>query len=205
MRAEADLASILLRSVSHEETAEHRRVLASWHAPAAFDAAVSEFKRRLTHAEFFNVPALGFLRDAWTLGRFACLAPEVVSVRMEPSEFPDGYAKLKTGDTLEIEVTEALMPDRRRGEEFLPGMPTVTHDPGEEWDRRLDALPGVLDATIARKAGKRYSRSLTLLVYLNISAYGHREDEMIGAIAEVRERWCSHFAGVRILWQDHLV
>lgn len=191
-----------LTSVTDDEVAAVRAGLTEWQSPDAFNGLLSGFVDRLTRGEFFNVPALAFLRDAWTLGKFGNLA-RADAVRLSPESFPDGYADIGE-KRLDIEITEAIMPDRRRGQEFLPGTPQMVEDPGHEWDRRIDALPGVLADTILRKAQKRYSLAPTLVVYLNITAYGHRDEECRTAIRGAISAYSGSFACLYVIWQNEL-
>lgn len=191
-----------LTSVTQADVAALRSDLTGWQPPAEFRGKVLRFRERVTRGEFFNVPALGFLRDAWTLGKFGELA-DAEHVRLSADSFPDGHAKLGTR-VLDIEITEAIMPDRRRGQEFLPGTPQAVEDPGHEWDRRIDALPEVLRQTIERKVSKAYATRPSLVVYLNITAYRHREDECLKAIARHIEHHRPSFAGLYVIWQDQL-
>jgi hypothetical protein len=176
--------------------------LACWQTPDDFNGEVSAFIKPLSRGEFFNVPALAFLRDAWTLGKFASLAG-AEAVKLSLDNFPDGHTKLGS-EQLDIEITEAIMPDRRRGQEFLPGSPQMEEDPGHEWDRRISALPQVLLSTVRKKAMKAYSAKPTLVVYLNISAYGHRAGECRAAIRATIRAFSASFAGLYVLWGDEL-
>lgn len=191
-----------LTSVTPDEVKQHRAALSAWQPPATFAARNSRFIDRLTRGEFFNVPALGFLRDAWTLSKFGALA-KAEEVRLSLESFPDGHASV-AGQVLDIEITEAIMPGRRRGQEFLPDGPQMEEDPGHEWDRRIDALPGVLQYAIQRKAAKAYGNSPTLLVYLNITAYRYREKECLEAISRLIAQHGANFAGLYVIWQGEL-
>lgn len=194
-----------LSSFSMEDIASIKASLGEWQSPDEFVGCVSEAFEKVTPSEIFNIPALAFLRDAWTLGQFAKLSCcDSVQLAAPLEQFPDGRVRVKS-ETHEIEVTEALMPDRRRGEEFAPGAPAMRDDPGSEWDRRLDALPSVLERTILRKAKKAYSIKPYLVVYLNISAYHHRDEEMRAAISEIKIKYCPEFSGLYILWQGELI
>lgn len=191
-----------LRSVPSDEVTACKVALQSWQNPSTFWEVSAALRQRLKREEFFNIPALAFLREAWTLGRFATLSG-AESVRLGDDRFPDGF--VRTGaQVTEVEVTEAIMPDRRRGLEFLPGTPQVEEDPFEEWTRRLNALPAVLAKTVENKANKSYAGRPALVVYLNISAYGHRDAEMITAIEGVLSQLGGRFGSLHVLWQGRL-
>lgn len=191
-----------LRSVPPEEVEACKLALQSWQEPGAFCDTSAALRQRLNREEFFNIPALSFLREAWTLGHFATLSG-AESVRLGDDRFPDGF--VRTGEWVTaVEVTEAIMPDRRRGLEFLPGTPQIEEDPFEEWTRRLNALPAVLAQTIQKKASKGYDGRPALVVYLNITAYGHRDAEMIAAIEAILSQFADRFGGLHVLWQGRL-
>lgn len=74
----------------------------------------------------------------------------------------------------------------------------------EQWTRRINALPGVLAKTVLKKANKAYDGRPALVVYLNITAYGHRDAEMIAAIEAVQSQFAGRFGGLYVLWQGRL-
>lgn len=191
-----------LESVTKDEVAKFQDSLCNWTKPDEFASAVDGFRRRFSRGEFFNVPALGFLREAWTLGKFANLATAEL-LRLESGVFPDGHVRC-FGRELAVEVTEALMADRRRGQEFLPGDAQIEEDPPHEWDRRLDALPTALNNVILLKVAKTYANPPTLLVYLNINAYDHRKTECQSVIRSIIEQHAQSFAGLFVLWGEEL-
>lgn len=147
-------------------------------------------------------PGASFPAGSLDAGRFATLS-DAESVRLGDDRFPDGFVRMGRR-VIEVEVTEAIMPDRRRGLEFLPGTPQIEEDPFEEWTRRLNALPAVLAKTVLKKANKSYAGRPVLVVYLNITAYGHREAEMIVAIEAVLLQFAGRFGGLHVLWQGRL-
>lgn len=194
-----------LRSFTPSELMEKRLSLTTWQSPDGFRTAVDELFDQVTAEEFFSVSALGFFRDAWTLSRFAHLIG-ATKVRLSGTreQFPDGHVEVD-GKKLQIEIAEAILPGRRRAEEFHRDAPTLIDDPSEQWDLRLDALPGTLEKAIKRKLNKHYTPAPTLVVYLNITAYGHRDAEMRSAIRRVKQLYNPMFEGLHILWQGELL
>lgn len=139
-----------------------RLKLAAWHSPSAFGDAVCEFHKRCRSREIFNDPGLSFLLDAWTLAEFACRKGNIDQVRMaDPNEqWPDGYI-LVQGKIHNVEVTTALFPGRKMGEEYQFSQ-TTRLDSVEDWMVRANALPQALERAISRKAAKRYGSPVTL-------------------------------------------
>ncbi|WP_156648002.1 hypothetical protein [Methylobacterium sp. Leaf88] len=185
--------------------AEIRANLSIWMTPVAFDKQVREVADAVGPYTIFRSPKWSFWRDAWTLSQFASLShADAVCLSGSTEQFPDGHVR-RGGDVFGVEVTEAMMPGRRRAEEFSLSAPALREDPGEEWDRRLNALPDVLDSAISRKISKLYGAKPTLVVYLNISAYGHRDSEMRSAIGQAKAKYVDQFSDLYVLWQSELV
>lgn len=183
-----------------------REKLSAWSTPADFEAVVEELRERVGAYTIFRKPMWSFWRDAWTLGRFAHLiGADAVQFPPVTEQYPDGRVKVGS-ETWDVEVTEAMMPDRRRANEYAPDAPTVRPDPVEGWDTRLDNLPHVLDRVIRQKANKQYKPPPTLVVYLNIGAYGdYREAETRSCVAETKAQYAGGFAAIHILWGQELM
>jgi hypothetical protein len=191
----------LVITISRDELLREYDNLSKWHTPDEFCTAVDALTQRVPPREKFNNPAMGFLLEAWALGCFARLrAVNRVRLAGRKSQFPDGYVEIG-GSVSEVEIAEASEPGRRRGLEYqFDGEILIEDDPAEDWDRRLDALPGALETTLRKKVAKRYQPPPILLLYLNISAYGHRDREMLSAIRQIKTKYAAHFAGLHILW-----
>jgi hypothetical protein len=187
------------------ERAAARLKLAAWHLPSAFGNAVCKFHKRCRSREIFNDPGLSFLLDAWSLAEFARRKGDIDQVRMaDPNEqWPDGYI-LVQGEVHNVEVTTALSPGRKMGEEYKFSQ-TTRFDSVDDWLARADALPQALEEAISRKIAKRYGSPVTLVVYLNISEYGVRQAQCRNAIGEIKSRYSRSFAGLHILWKDELL
>ncbi len=183
-----------------------RLALSAWHSPTDFTATVQTARDQAGPHVIFRTPAWSFWRDAWTLGRFAQLSSaERVQLTSAAEQYPDGRVQIGS-EILDVEVTEAMMPDRRRANEYAPTAPRMRHDPVEEWDRRLDELPKALERVIGKKVEKLYGQKPTLLVYLNIGAYdGYREEETRGHIAAIKGRYATDFRSLHVLWGNELL
>ncbi|KAA0124288.1 hypothetical protein CIW48_08145 [Methylobacterium sp. P1-11] len=189
-----------------KDASEVRQRLSEWLTTAEFQAIVQQASEQVGPHTIFRTPAWSFWRDAWIIGRFADLiGADRAQLTSQIEQYPDGRVRTATG-ILEVEATEALMPGRKRANEYAPDAPDILHDPQEEWDRRLDTLPSVLDRVICKKVGNRYGLRPTLVVYLNIGAYGsYRDAETRTSVANVKERYASSFTSLHVLRGDELL
>jgi hypothetical protein len=190
--------------LSPEDLLRGRAELGIWQVPDTFRQQVDNLTRRSRSSEFFNDPQHKFLRDAWTLAEFT-RHKRVDQVRLtaEQEQWPDGQVQIG-GEIINIEITIALVPGRRLGAEYrFPGRTEL--DPVENWIERAAVIPGALDNAIAGKVAKRYASPAWLLVYLNISEYGIRQEETEAAIADIKRRYAGSFAALYVLWKDKLL
>lgn len=183
-----------------------RLSLSAWRSPDEFDGIMRNVRSQVTPYVLFKSPAWGFWRDAWALGRFAPLIGADQLQLTAPSEqYPDGRVRLGS-EILDVEVTEAMMPGRKRADEYAPDAPRMQHDTAEACDRRRDELPKALDEAIGKKARKLYGQKPTLLVYLNIDADdGYREAETRTIIKRIKEQYAASFRGLHVLWGNELL
>jgi hypothetical protein len=79
-----------------------------------------------------------------------------------------------------------------------------TLDPVENWIERANSIPKYLDEAIGVKIKKRYASPCWLVIYLNISEYGIRQNETKQTIAETKARYSEHFVEISILWKGEL-
>jgi hypothetical protein len=114
----------------------------------------------------------------------------------------DGYVKV-SGKCLEIQITEADRPGRKRGKEYRPDAPTVT----SEQINNAEHIARVLRGAIQKKVEKHYRPSPTLVVNLNIGVHGNQAEEakLASLIAAIKERYKSKFAGIYVLRGDRLL
>ena len=188
--------------LSAEEIEAARASLAQWQEPAAFKAAVDGFSARCTSPDWFSRPELKFLHEAFVLARFA-LRRGVDHVRLaEPlAQWPDGFVQL-AGKTHNVEVT-GTHGGRKLGDEYREPK-GLTMDPVENWVARGESIPKYLDETVNAKSKKYYSVPCWLVVYLNISEYGIRQQETEAAIAQVKARYEASFEAISVLWNGRL-
>src|SRR6195952_5402641 len=109
-----------------------------------------------------------------------------------------------------VECVEADTPGRRRGDEYrlaaersANGEPRI-EDPDEDWEARADQGPAALSAAVAKKIGKRYAGSASLLVFLNIDEFGIRQKEIEATMAPAIAPALPCFQRVWILWKERL-
>jgi hypothetical protein len=77
-------------------------------------------------------------------------------------------------------------------------------DPVEDWVARGESIPKYLDEAVGAKSRKRYSAPCWLVVYLNISEHGIRQEETEAIIAQVEARYAPSFEAISVLWKARL-
>ena len=107
------------------------------------------------------------------------------------------------GAVKNVEVTIALMPGRKMGEEYKLAT-GIEFDPVEDWLARADAIPEALENAISRKIAKCYGSSAWLVVYLNLNDYGIRQQQTELVIAQLKRRHAHAFDGLFVLWKDRI-
>ncbi len=186
------------------ELREAHNDLTAWRPPADFQGAVRTLHRRTTSRVLFNKPRQKFLLDAWTLAEFAVRLSTVDQVKLTSprDRWPDGYVRSQ-GAVKNVEVTIALMPGRKMGEEYKLAT-GIEFDPVEDWLARADAIPEALENAISRKIAKCYGSSAWLVVYLNLNDYGIRQQQTELVIAQLKRRHAHAFDGLFVLWKDRI-
>jgi hypothetical protein len=186
------------------ELTEAHNSLAIWRQPDDFRGLVNLLHRRTTSKIIFNNPRQKFLLDAWTLAEFAARlkAVEQVMLAGPKDRWPDGYVRIG-GAAKNIEVTIALMPGRKMGEEYKFDT-GIEFDPVEDWIARADAIPGALENAISKKVAKRYGSVSCLVVYLNLNDFGIRQHQTELVIAQTKRRHSHAFEGLFVLWKDKI-
>ena len=181
--------------------------LSEWQSPLqmnenveACNAQAEEFGPMINHG-------LGFWRDAYIAEKFAAhMNAEQVRL-LHPRPSPD-FA-IKVGEQVfEFEATEAMDPNRRRGDEYREalakiekGLSTVQHDPESDWltpDRAKD----ILSQASKKKAEKMYPDGCGLVIYLNWSCYDVQLKEIIATFVEATSEAGAAFQSVNILYGE---
>jgi hypothetical protein len=188
--------------LSPEEIHVAQSRLARWQRPDGFKVEVDALCARCDAKDWFNLPQLKFLHDAFVLARLA-KHRRVDEVRLaEPSAgWPDGFVRV-AGEIHNVEVT-GTHGGRKLGKEYRevrgPAMDGV-----DNWIKRADSIPSFLNEAVRAKTLKCYSAPCWLVVYLNINEWGIRQRETERTIAEVRARYASSFEAIYVLWNGQL-
>ena len=175
-------------------------------APDAMLALVEEL-RVILRGHMMVQPGITFVREAWVAGRFA-QANGADTVRLWPTDRPD--CELAFQDQRELfEIVEADQPGRQRSAEYKARMhkaergelEEVEWDPSEDWIARAAKGPQMLRDAAAKKAGKGYETSVSLLIYLNLGEYGIRQREIEAAMQLCTAAAKDAFDAVWVLWK----
>jgi hypothetical protein len=142
------------------------------------------------------------LREMWVLAKCADLMG-VSEIKLNAEDPPDGYGK-REGEEFPAEVLEVIEPGRKRNLEFGPNSPGISMDPGENWVRRANAIPGALEAEIGKKKTKAYPQKTELFVYLNIDEYGIRQEEIEAIIRLTIAKPIAPFAAIHVRWKGKI-
>jgi hypothetical protein len=210
VREAADLALLLKKKwgkepaafkLSDEELKSARGELEQWSSPEEFFKKVDVFKGKVTDKERFNAPPLAFLRDASAVAEFARQLDGARRVCLVADDFPDGLVETSNG-TLKVEVTEADMQTRRRGDEYKAGKPR--DETAEEWEKQAKAIPIELDRAIRQKVDIIYNPPPTLVVYLNLDGHGTHKAEVESIIQDAKRKYAASFEGIHVLWNGRL-
>jgi hypothetical protein len=182
-----------------EEIQDTRKALSCWQSPDDFKAVTDAACVRCVSNDWFNIPKLKFLHDAFVLARFA-RKQKVDGVRLaEPAEqWPDGYVRIE-GRIHNVEIT-STHGGRRLGQEYRE-VTGPTMDPVENWVERARSIPKYLNEAIEAKSKRHYSSPCWLVIYLNISEYGIRQKETEAAIALIKTRYQGLFEAITVLWK----
>jgi hypothetical protein len=91
--------------------------------PAKVFEAADKMKWDIGSERFFRDPKTAWLKEAWIIGRFGLIiSADLVALNL--TDPPDACLR-KGGTEFQIEITEALYPDRKRGDEFKKGQEII--------------------------------------------------------------------------------
>jgi hypothetical protein len=173
--------------------------LAKWQTPDDMAQIVDETMDRIGSEVLFNQGGLAVLRDAWTAANFG-KARQAARVRIVSDRWPDFELDLN-GSIERFEAVEADDPTRRRGDEYKEGSSTSKPDPVEAWIARATEAPTWIAAASERKANKRYSAGAHLVVHLNLSEYGIRQQQVEASFRSATSAAKDSFDSVWVLWK----
>ena len=149
-------------------------------------------------------PEFKFWREAANASAFASLIGARL-VRLHDGERPD-FAVNRDGLWEQFELTEALQPGRRRGDEYkAPDHNSSKFDPYNDWVRRRQAIPEALKASIHRKTSRIYQDGCNLLIYLNLGTYGHWREDIEADIQRECAPALKQFKQVWVLWDGSAI
>ena len=151
--------------------AELKRSVADWQTPEAMGSIVDPIPSDV----LFNQAGLEFLRDASVASMFGRVR-QVEHVRCVDDLWPD--LELRSNGIVErFEAVEVLDPERRRGDEYRNISGELVHISMDKMIADAEAAPSWIAAACRKKVDKRYAGCANLIIYMNISEFGFRDDE----------------------------
>jgi hypothetical protein len=108
---------------------------------------------------------------------------------------------------LPVEIAEVLDPDRKRGDEYHPSAPTLSHVDMNHKEQEAARAEGQLATILAKKAKKsaRYPPGTLLLLYANAAlSYRQPSIELRSAIEGARDFQSGNILGVCTIWGTEL-
>lgn len=181
--------------------------LANWDDPISFGRQVTDCHAALGKFSAMIHHGTGFWRDAWIAARFASFVNADEVRLLHPEPFPDFAVKVD-GVELWFEATEAMRPERRRGDEFREDLATldrgevpIRQDPDENW-LTAELAFAILKARSDQKSIKTYAPQCGLVIYLNESDYGTNEQEIKNSFAPATQAAGVVFQSVDVLWKE---
>jgi hypothetical protein len=184
---------------SDEDLTKCRAALSAAQKPEDFLKEVERIGAKIPTAELWG-NRYKFVREAMTLAEYTKLSP-VDTVRLGEDP-PDAW--IGTPEEHRVELTEAIEPGRKRGDEYKAnpaGKPDNVSQ--EELEARIRSLEPELERVIQAKVGK-YETPPKLLVYLNIVDHGRAEKKIEEAIARKMAKYAASFNGVHVIWKSKL-
>ena len=187
--------------LSKTEIKKLKLELEEWQTPANFYDRVKSITDAIESVDFFNQAGLTFLREALLASQFG-KARNASLLRLAKDRWPDFELKID-GVVEPFEVVEADDPLRRRGQEYKNNSAMVTSDPVENWIWRANQAQLWLKTACEKKVAKKYGAKVNLLIYLNMSEYGIRHQQVVDCFASATDIAGENFDCVWVLWNDH--
>jgi hypothetical protein len=180
--------------------------LTGWQSPNSFRDDVLQLCSRCSPSDYFSQPRLKFLHDAFVLAKFATKrSVDQIRLASRDERWPDGHVKIGSR-TFNVEVT-STHGDRKLGQEYRKvkdADPVIEEDPIEDWIARADSIPEYLEKAIRDKIDMNYSSPCWLVVYLNISEWGIRQNQIEQMIAATVSCYGEKFENISVLWKGKL-
>lgn len=174
------------------------------YSPAELIQKHEALRKSVSSSEFFRSPRHKKSQEEWCAAQFSQaydrhFSPCAVQIEVpDPQNEVDFY--LEVGSVLHpFQVTEALEPGRRRGDEYANAVPGATTL--EDWSAGTDHGPEWIESAISKKLA-RYGKvsDLNLLVYVNFPTY----ELPYAAVSAKCTAVASHYASVWLLTGDAL-
>lgn len=169
---------------------------------------------RQLEGDIFTQSGLSFLLEAYVASTFATKR-QAEMVRLCNGDRPDFEVRFEDGREKSFEVTEALNPARRRGDEYRsePGEISCTFTEGVrvkevkqcEIEENINAIPQSLKNIVKKKIEKRYDEGVGLVIYLNIPTYGYNTEQIKRNIPSSISPAAECFSEVWVLWGTELM
>ncbi len=191
------------REPSEAEIIAARRALTQWQTPEQFQAKVASFASLIKSSTLFNKNSVGFLLDAIPIAEFS-KNRNIESLRLaeQVEQSNDGQFQ-NSGKATNIEVTEVMEPDRRRGDEYR--ICGTSEEKARDFDPSLGkTIATELSKGVKKKAEKNYATKPLLLVYLNIGTGGRLGNEVEAEIKKLKAEYADTFTEVCVLWSNKL-
>ncbi|MEQ8823001.1 MAG: hypothetical protein RIC14_01360 [Filomicrobium sp.] len=179
-----------------------------WQATSVFKREVIQVEKSMTEVEYFSRQAK-WLREAHLASIFAQkTGAKRVRLAANDVKREDFEVLLRNGNAMQVQAAEAIQPGRKRKEEYLRLAELgswAERDPVENWLERRRALPAIIREIAKNKTAKGYSRSISLLIYVNLGpTYGYWNDEIEVDLIECTAPARGQFRTVWALWNDRL-
>lgn len=192
-----------MRRLSADEISILKLRLCEWLNPSEMQKIVDSVNTDIGSEVLFNQAGLAFLRDAWIAAEVAIIQGADL-VRLVSDEWPDFEVRINH-ETKQYEAVEADDPARRRGDEYKnleDG--EMEEDPVGDWIERANQSSQWIANACSKKAKKRYAANVNLIVYLNMSEFGIRHDEVLSNFSGAVSSAKNSFEEIWILWKKKL-
>jgi len=145
------------------------------YTPEQLLAKYRALRAEITDQEFFRSPKHKKTQEMWCAAHFACAFDRYLDRCDILIDDIDAHTDADfdlhvNGVSYAFQITEVLEPERRRGDEYRNGVPSVRAD---DWSRGSQFGPSWVRAALEKKLLKKYARAetLNLLAYLNFGAW----------------------------------
>jgi hypothetical protein len=177
--------------------------LAQWRSAAEFAARVAQLAEQVPSHKLLRSPEFNFLTEALALAEFLKLHP-VDEVRLADlnAQHPDAFVRIG-GKVIELEITEALNADRKRGDEYREDAPKLVHVSQEEMIAYRKEIEPAITAAIDKKLNGGNDRAF-LLVYVELQIHFDLTPDDEAVIAATKQRFREKFRDIHVVCKGKL-